>query len=565
MRVRNYRTIGAEQTLRLAPGTTLVGPNNSGKTNLLRAVELFFTGYDNSAGYDRSVDFTFGAGSQRTSLVATFTADGHESDSELFSILDELHAIVNTTRDSDSISVNLYFAGKDDTAVYRVFGNAKVPNESDRPAFSRKQKQLVELLLRQFKCHYVPSAKSIDGLYSDLLHPFLAGAAFEAIEPHMAGIQAALKDVATSLNDELAAVGLSEITSSFNLNTTVPAHMLAGFDLRISDPGDTPLAQKGQGIQSTALFASFAWITKQEKKAGYSPIWLIEEPESYLHPELSKAVHEMLSNLAKESLVVTTTHALAFVPVDVVKVQGIELDRSGRRTVISKFDTHMEATRRIRDSLGVQFSDYYNLSHANVFVEGPSDRELIRWAVNLLDGDSALFPILATSLVEEFGGVKQLEGFLKATFEPITRERALVSVFDGDAAGQKTRQDLQQYFGQKNIDFKPNLHFISIRNGFAIEGLFPDEWLIEMQSEHEGWFETFSVDSSGDLEPFRILSGRKANAINHLKARAESHEDRQWASRWLKLLTATETALGLQREKLGLASPDDVADTAAAS
>lgn len=556
MRVRKYRTVGAEQTLRLSPGTTLVGPNNSGKTNLLRAVELFFTGYDNSARYERSVDFTFGAGSQRTSLVATFTAEDHPTDAEILSLLDELHAIVDTERETDTFSVNLYFAGKDDTAVYRVFGNTKVPNEGDRPAFSRKQKQLVELLLRQFKCHYVPSAKSINGLYVDLLHPFLAGAAFEAIEPHMAGIRSALNDVATSLNDELSAVGLSDIKSSFNLDTTIPAQMLAGFDLRISDPGDTPLAQKGQGIQSTALFASFAWITQQEKKAGYSPIWLIEEPESYLHPELSKAVHGMLSNLAKESLVVTTTHALAFVPAEVSKVQGIELDRSGRRTVINRFETHMEATRRIRDSLGVQFSDYYNLSHSNVFVEGPSDRELIRWALVLLDPDSKLFPLLAGSLIEEFGGVKQLEGFLKATFEPIVGERALVSVFDGDAAGQKTRQDLQQYFGQKKIDFNPNLHYVSIRNGFAIEGLFPDQWIISMHDGHESWFETFSVDSAGELEPFRIAGNRKSNAISFLRAKAEGEGTQEWASRWLMLLAAVEAALKNQVTKLGLGGSD---------
>ncbi|HEY5231214.1 MAG TPA: AAA family ATPase, partial [Galbitalea sp.] len=150
MRVRNYRTVGPEQTLRLPSGTTLVGPNNSGKTNLLRAVQLFFTGYDNAAGYRRQTDLTFGVGSQRTSLVASFSADGHSRDSEILSLLDELHALVGTPRESDSFSVNLYFTGEHDTAVYRVFGNAKVRIEADRVAFSRKQKQLVEILLSTF-------------------------------------------------------------------------------------------------------------------------------------------------------------------------------------------------------------------------------------------------------------------------------------------------------------------------------------------------------------------------------------------------------------------------------
>lgn len=98
------------------------------------------------------------------------------------------------------------------------------------------------------------------------------------------------------------------------------------------------------------------------------PLWLIEEPESYLHPELSKACQQLLGSLAQDSLVILTTHSLAFVPHDVERVQGVDLDEDGA-TIISSFDSHAEATRRIRESLGVQFADYYNLAQTNIFVE----------------------------------------------------------------------------------------------------------------------------------------------------------------------------------------------------
>lgn len=551
LRVRNYRTVGAEQTLRLPSGTTLVGPNNSGKTNLLKAIALFFTGYDNSAGYRRSVDLTFGAGSQQTSLVATFKANGHTTDHEILAILDELHAIIGTKRESEYFNINLYFTGKNDTAVYRVFGNAKVAI-ADRPNYSRKQKQLVELVLNQFRVHYVPSAKSIDNLYSDLLQPFLAEAAYRAIEPHMGSVQRELQNVAGSLNAELSAVGLHGIESEFRLDTSAPSRVLAGFNLMVSDPGNTPLYEKGQGIQSTALFASFSWITKQENQAGLAPIWLIEEPESYLHPELTKAVHELLNNLSTQSLVVTTTHSLAFVPTEVKRVQGVELDKG--RTMISAFAKHSDATLRIRESLGVQFSDYYNLGRVNIFVEGPSDEELIRWAVGLLDESRERFPLIHEALIQDFGGVKQLEGFLRGSFAPISLERAVVSVFDGDDAGQKSRQALQQYFGQKSLDFKPNEHFVSVRSGFAIEGLFPDSNLQEIHAESPNWFDTYSVDSAGQLEPFRVKDGRKADVIRILKSLNEDQEDEGWATRWLPFLHAIENALEKQLATLQLPS-----------
>jgi hypothetical protein len=553
LRVRNYRTISAEQTIRLNSGTTLVGPNNSGKTNLLRSVQLFFTGYENEAGYDKDVDLTFGAGSQRTSLVASFELDGHPRDEEVESLLNELHEIVGTERESESFSVNLYFAGANNTPVYRVFPNTKVPTETDRPAFSRKQKQLVEILMSTFRCHFVPSAKSTSRLYEDLLQPFLTEIAAEAIEPHIKGIQEALGGVSDSLNAQLEAVGLGQISATFSLQGTSRSRLLTGFELLLSDPLRTPIGEKGQGIQSTALFASFVWITEREQAAGYVPIWLIEEPESYLHPELSKSCQELLGTLAKHSLVVLTTHSLSFVPPDLQRIQGVDLDVHNR-SIVSSFTTHRDATGRIRDALGVQFSDYYNLGRTNIFVEGPSDTELIVWASERC-GDDDAYPLIRQSYVDDFGGVKQLEGFLKAVFQPISSERALVSVFDGDEAGQKSRQNLQQYFGQKDVQFQPNLHYVSIRSGYAVEGLFPDSWLVEANEQHPGWFDSFSVDAAGTVEPFAVKDRNKSNLQNLMRTRAEEADSFEWADRWLPVLDAIEGALTKQLSKLDRSRP----------
>ena len=73
----------------------------------------------------------------------------------------------------------------------------------------------------------------------------------------------------------------------------------------------------------------------------------------------------------------------------------------------------------------------------NIIVEGPSDRELIRWSLAVLDPDHQESPLVHQALVEDFGRVKQMEGFLRAVLERGVAERALVAVFDGDDAGQK--------------------------------------------------------------------------------------------------------------------------------
>lgn len=327
----------------------------------------------------------------------------------------------------------------------------------------------------------------------------------------------------------------------------------------LSDPQQTPSWEKGQGIQSTALFASFLWITKREEEAGYVPFWLIEEPESYLHPELSKACEDLLDTLATHSLVVLTTHSLTFVPPDIKRIQGVDLDDTARTTV-SSFVSHTDATATIRNALGIHFSDYYNLANTNIFVEGPSYAALIPWAAALCGGATE-FPLISASFIQDFGGVKQLEGFLRAVWEPISKERALVSVFDGDDAGHKSRQALQQFFRQKNIGFRPNEHYVSIRSGFAVEGLFPDAWLVEIEKEHPSWFESFSVDSAGDVEPFNTKSSYKAQVIRNLQGRAEAEEAAAWNSRWLGVLNAIETALEKQLASIEANKSASLADS----
>ena len=59
VRIKNFRTITADQTLNIRNGLTLIGPNNSGKTNALLALYYFFTGHDNKYNYDPERDLPF--------------------------------------------------------------------------------------------------------------------------------------------------------------------------------------------------------------------------------------------------------------------------------------------------------------------------------------------------------------------------------------------------------------------------------------------------------------------------------------------------------------------------
>lgn len=548
IRVRNFRSVESEQHVPIPGRMTLVGPNNSGKTNLLRALQVLFTGYENSYGYTRHVDLTFGAGRSRTSIIATFNGDPSD-DADIYRELDELHELQGTKREGTALSLTLYFTDTN-TPVYSFFPNIKRPTPGPQSAqYSRTHKSLVNRILGGFSVHYVPSAKSVDQIYDELLSPFLRRKVAAVMQPHVADIEDTLADAAVALNNELASAGLGNFTAGFSLPDDSVERLVSGFDMMISDPQKTPIQEKGMGVQTTALLAAFRWITHQESAAGRKVIWLLEEPESYLHPELATNCNAILDNLAEDSIVIKTTHSMAFVPQKPNFVCGTQLNEKGRTEVV-RFKTFNDAVTSIRSSLGIKFGDFYNLAPYNVMLEGETDRALFEWILRIIAPKEREWNKLRQAKFEDFGGVKHLSGFLRATYHFIRDENVCVAVFDGDEAGERERKALQQYFGQKQIPYQPNEHFVSVRKGFAIEGLFPDGWIVEIHDQHPDWFEEYSVDAAGALEPFRVRDNRKSNLKNYLITRAESEASHDWAERFLQVGDVIEEALDVLEERL---------------
>lgn len=72
------------------------------------------------------------------------------------------------------------------------------------------------------------------------------------------------------------------------------------------------------------------------------------------------------------------------------------------------------------------------------------------------------------------GGVSSIEGFLKATYGFISKERVCVVILDGDEAGIKIANNLQQLCGQHQLGFTTNYDYILLGNNVCLEGLFPD-------------------------------------------------------------------------------------------
>lgn len=548
VRVKNFRTIGAqEQALDLSRTLTVIGPNNSGKTNLLQAVQMLFTGHENEHGYAVADDSPQGRGA-RTSIVGYFEGDDGGSDADFYRELDRLYGMFDLQRPGPSVALYLTFS-ESGNPTYSFFPNQKRPTDRTvQASISKVQKQLVIDLLGEFNCHFIPSEKSMRELIDDVLTPFIRAVVVDVLAPQINAIQTELDGVSSNITDALVASGLSGLSASFGFQGGSIENVLSGFDFYLSDPYKTPLSRKGQGTQSLAFMAALLWVTEREAALKKKSIWLVEEPESFLHPKLSHNATKLLDALGKSATVVMTSHSMAFIPHDPKRVVGTNLDATGT-TVIETFSSHEKATSALRRGLGLRFADYFSLGTSTVLTEGQSDSQHLRWFLDLSsDWPECGWPRLRQATLSDRGGASELAGFLRANYEILRKEQPTVSLFDGDDAGVRAVSGLSGYFGNLGIPFNPNKEYVFGRAGFAIEGLFPDEWVSAVHDLNAGQFLEYQVDASDKLMRFRLRDNAKSSIGNTLKARGEAQpdDDREWAAYWVAVCEALEKALASQ-------------------
>lgn len=552
MRVKNFRTIGAqEQHLDLRNTLTIIGPNNSGKTNLLQAVQMFFTGYENDYRYFVPFDSPHGKGA-RTSIVGYFDGDPDGTDREFYSALDRLYALYEIERQNSSVALYLTFS-EASNPTYNFFPNQKRPRDGSATAsISRLQRQIVTELLSSFRCHFIPSEKSMRELIEDVLTPFIREVVVEVLEPHLGTIRAELDGVSRNITSALTDSGVSGIEASFGFRGGSLETMLSGFDFYLSDPYRTPLARKGQGTQSLAFMAALHWVTQKERAAGGESIWLVEEPESFLHPELSHNATRLLEALGESSTVVMSSHSMAFVPHDPKRVIGTQLDTDGT-TMIQTFTSHEKATAALRRGLGLRFSDYFSLGTSTVLTEGQSDSAYLRWFLEKsASWEGCEWSALRQATLSDRGGASHLAGFVRANYEILRKEQPTISLFDGDDAGMKAVSDLARYFQNIGVPFNPNHEYVFVRAGFAIEGLFPDGWVADYHSAHSNRFLDYQIDAAGVLMRFRLRDGDKNPFGSAMRERVAEAGDQKWAARWIVVCQALDDSLRRQADALEL-------------
>ena len=138
------------------------------------------------------------------------------------------------------------------------------------------------------------------------------------------------------------------------------------------DPSPIIMTHKGAGYRRLFMVARFRYLA--EKNKGQQVIYLIEEPETFLHPSAQEDLLNALKILSDNNQVVITTHSPVFV--GSTNIDSVILCKKQSQSIYESADTSDEQTfiESIINELGIK--PYYNLREKFekiVFVEGKDD------------------------------------------------------------------------------------------------------------------------------------------------------------------------------------------------
>lgn len=378
--VKKYRSITSTERIALGPCTVLVGPNNEGKSNILRALVLgmriltreryvsvqgrkHFVSY-RASGYDWKRDYPIHLQVKQPEGATELVLEFEPSPEELI----EFQEVIKS-RLQGTIPLRINIGAKETSVVVhkRGAGSAALSKKSDRIAAFITQKidfehiEAVRTASAAVRVVTEMVGRELERLESD--------ADYVAAVEKIAELQTPILNQLSSNIKETLSKFLSDVSS---VSVSIPKEVRyetvrRGCEIIVDDGNPTLLQYKGDGAQSLAALGILRHASDRVSKSRNLVI-AIEEPESHLHPSAIHQLKEVLNELTETHQLLLTTHNPLFVDRRAVCNNVLVRDRKARPA---------KNIGEIREILGVRASDNLRNAELVVVVEGEDDKQAV--------------------------------------------------------------------------------------------------------------------------------------------------------------------------------------------
>lgn len=372
--VVNYRSITTARKIKTNNMTVLVGKNNEGKSNILRALTLAMDIMKIYSKDPRSLQIAVRPYlKNHYSWEKDYPISLQEKNPNGWSSIDlnfeldeqEILAIRSMTgiRLSGCIPVRVSTNGAAAKIDIPKRGTAAFADADNK-------KKIIEYVCFKIDFNFIPAVRTeydalrvVDSLIEKSLETLDTNPdyinAMNKIEELQQGILDGISNqIIEPLQEFLPTVRNVQIHIQ---NERRRIAMRRNTEIIIDDGTPTPIQQKGDGIKSLTALA----ILNIPARVDRVSVVAIEEPESHLHPESARQLYDTIMSLSQTHQIVLTTHSPLFVNRTNLKENIIVND--GKATPVKKI-------KEIRDVLGIHISD--NLTNAEhvLIVEGEDDK-----------------------------------------------------------------------------------------------------------------------------------------------------------------------------------------------
>jgi putative ATP-dependent endonuclease of OLD family len=453
--VSNYRSIAKQTRFAVGDLTTLIGPNNEGKSNLLRAlamgmhlIERWSALPDRLAGKEEltGVDAVAFLGRGRMQRSGR-----GEDDLQGFNWTRDYPLQKQSTKGTQPTTIRFSFE-LDAAEVARYFeatgirNNGTLPIElklgratvslgivkSGRGAASHKAKarEIAKFVSEGVSFVSIPAirtSRQAQSLVNDLARIRLQTVArsdeYRQLAAQINALRrAAVTDIAYDLT--LSVQRYLPSVEGIDIETLDITSSDAVADLVINDGTSTSIESKGDGIKSLVSMALLHQLAS-ERADQQTIILAVDEPEAHLHPASVHELQSLFLQLSGFQQVILATHNPIFVNREEVHSNILVRENDARPA---------QTVDQIRSAIGVQLHDNLNSAEKIVLVEGITDCVSLPVMLEAIAPGWREFVSSGRVVFKAIKGVGKLRSHIQREKSTLCQ---IFVVVDGDAAGRE--------------------------------------------------------------------------------------------------------------------------------